>query len=252
MSVRRLITIAFSLAAGALPVAGQDGAHWEWTVAPSVLAPSLSGSFYISGENFLGQLADPNNGGTLYVEGRQGEWAFVLDGLYLSLNQPVVSDCCSPGGGGAIDSGGTQGTQWSVQALALRRVVKSLELAFGVAGNRLQASVNVHGMTGGGPPPVPFAISASQTELWAMGVLGARWTPVDAAHWRATLFGELGYGSADNKMWQVLPSVGYRIGPVVEVAAQYRVMHTVYSAGATWFGYDVRMSSPALAVAMRF
>jgi len=247
---------ALGLIPAALPAQGSSltlpADRWEWTIAPSALVPSFSGSYSIAGLDFPGQVTSSSGGASVYLQARSRDWAFVVDGLYLSLDQPAVSQCCNPGGGG-VDSGGTQGTQWSLQALALRCVGTPLELAFGVSANRVEATVHVWGITGGGPVGTPFTVTSSQTQQWALPVVGARWTPLDHDRWRASLFGEVGFLSSDNKMWQLLPSLGYGIGSVTEIVLQYRMMSTVYRAGANYeFNYDVSLSGPELAVALRF
>lgn len=258
MTIPRCLLLAAALAALAAELPAQQmemappAVRWEWTIAPSVFAPSQSGSVALTGMAYPGQMANPSPGGALYLQGKRGDWAFVLDGYYLGMEQPYFAGF-NPNGSG-LDSGATTGNQWALQILALRRVTRGLEFSFGLAANGVQATASAYGFTGSPGPSTPFAITSTETKNWALPVAGLRWTPVDRDRWRVAFFGEGGYWGSNNKMWQLVPSVGYRIGPVVEVAAQYRWLNTMYKESGDFnvFAYTVHSYGPELALALRF
>jgi len=260
MTFARLLSFAATLGVVSVvlpaqtPEPPQPPERWEWTIAPSVFAPSQSGTVALTGYAFPGQMTVPSAGGALDVQGRRGEWAFALGGYYLGLGQNYQNGYgySNPGGGG-LDSGATTGNQWSVQLLGLRRIARSLEIALGLAANGVQAQAHAYG-TGGIGNPGPFADSTTESKTWALPVAGARWTPFDRDRWRLVLFGQAGYWGSNNKMWQLVPSVGYRIGPALEVAAQYRWLNTMYKESDAFdvFSYNVHTYGPELTLGLRF
>ena len=211
-------------------LAAQGADRWTFTVAPTVYAPSQSGMIALAPIGFPGEMTNAGGGFALDIQARRREWSYVLDGYYVGLNQPYYTWNNNPGGA-TPDSGGLSGKQWSLQALALRRVVRSLEFGIGVAANGVRATGTVYAKTGNGQAPVPFTASASQDMTWVLPVVGARWTPVDGEQWHVSVFGEAGYFGSDNRSYQLLPSVGYRIGSAVEIAGRYRTLYTKYITG---------------------
>jgi len=226
--------------------------RWAWTITPSVFAPSQSGSVALTEFNFVGTMTNPSAGGALYVRGDHGDWSFVLDGYYLGMNQPYAYNYSNPGGGG-VDSGATNGHQWALQLLGLRRISRAIQVSFGVAANGVQATGVAYG-TGFIGAPGPYTVTTSETTHWALPVAGARWMPLEVNRWRLALFGEVGYWGGDNKMWQLVPSLTYQIGPLIEVGAQYRWLYTMYrpSSDPSAFEYDVHSYGPELAVGLHF
>jgi hypothetical protein len=94
----------------------------------------------------------------------------------------------------------------------------------------------------------------SGTYTWGDPVIGARWTPIDAEHWHATLFGDIGAVSGTNRTWELLPSLGFRVTNAFEVQVQYRAFATNYTtdSGAKTFRYDISLLSPQLGFALHF
>lgn len=229
-------------------LAAQTAPRWQWTASATVFAPQPSGTISVTGiggPDMLGGAGDL----AIDVQARRGDWAFLLDGSYLGLEEPPRDNSNNPGGG-SVDSGGAQSRQRSLQGLALRRVGSSVEIAFGAVVNHVSENLAVYGKFLGNP----FAVTQNSAADWALPLVGVRYTPVDSDRWHLVFFGEGGYLGSDNTMYQVVPAVGYRIGPTVEIAAQVRVMGTTYRAPSSPsdFAYSVRTTALGGGVGLRF
>jgi len=231
------------------PMAPADADHWQWTIAPYLLFPTMQGSTGIGSLPLLHVDASPSEifshlhfGAMLYVQARKGSWAFVLDQIYMDLNQDV-----NPGG--IWVNGTVTMKQYAAEAFAFKEVSHGFEATIGALVNSIQASGTITLNT-----PGPTTQSNSKQKTWGVPVVGFRWTPVNGDKWHLVLFSDIGGTSGNNWTYQVLPSVGYRWSKGFETALQYRWLGLNYSSGrgAETFIYDMNIFGPEIAFAFHF
>ncbi len=231
------------------PMAPADSDHWQWTIAPYLLMPTMQGTTGIGNLPLLHVDASPSDifshlhfGGMLYIQARKGQWAFVLDQIYMDLKQDV-----NPGG--TWVNGSVTMKQYAAEAFAIKEISHGFEAVVGGLVNSIQASGTITILA---PGPTPQSNSKQKT--WALPVVGFRWTPVDADRWHLVLFSDIGGTSGNNWTYQVLPSVGYRWSKLFETALQYRWLGLNYSSGSgsDTFIYDMNIFGPEVAFAFHF
>jgi hypothetical protein len=246
---------------------------------PGLLSPALGGTA-AAGSQLLPPyhvnltshevFVDPALSGVLYIEAASGPWSIGLGGTYIDRRQPMtavyqfIGTVCTPFGGAYVcgagpDSsrvtGSMTGTQSNVEGFVFRHLSASVEAVIGATGNQVRtntsATVPTYGSGSGGFSSMQVDVK-SHNEVWGEPVIGARWTPVDGAHWHVCLFGDAGGISHSNWTWQVLPSVGYRLDTVFELSLAYRALSANYTAGSGTdvFKYNMTIVGPQLGLAI--
>jgi hypothetical protein len=238
-------------AVGSASSAAADSGHWNWTIAPYLLMPTMQGTTGIGNLPPLKIDASADEifshlqfGMMLYFQAQKGPWAFVLDGIYMDLKQDVAS-----AGSFSLISGSVTMKQFAAEGFAFRQVSHGFEGAIGVLVNSIQASGTITIAT-----PGPTTQSSSKTKTWAVPVLGFRWTPVNTPKWRVVLFADIGGTSGNNWTYQVLPSVAYNFSKLFSTAIQYRWLGLDYEtgSGSDLFRYDMNIFGPEIAFAFHF
>jgi hypothetical protein len=226
-----------------------DSDHWQWTVAPYLLMPTMQGTTGIGNMPLLHVDASANDifshlhfGAMLYVQARKGQWSFVIDQIYMDLNQPTDP-------GTLWVTGSVTMKQYAGEGFILKELSHGFEVAAGILVNSIQAHGEIELLT---PGPTPREATKSKT--WALPVLGFRWTPVDAEKWHVLLFADIGATSGNNWTYQVMPSVGYRFSKLFETSVQYRWLGLTYSSGSgsDTFIYDMNIFGPEIAFGFHF
>jgi len=216
--------------------------HWEFTIAPYLLAPNMQGTTSVG--TILPPVsvnATPSDvfshlqmGAMLYFGVKKGSWAFATDALYMDLQQDIVPDATNL-------SGSVHGTQAAWEAFVLYRFALKLEVGVGGLWNKMDMGITV------GPSNLH---AKAFDEQWGAPVLAMRWTPVGGQHWHALLFADYGGTSGSNWTWQVMPSVGYKFGKLFELSLQYRWIAINYS--TTNFGYRMNIFGPQMGFGFHF
>jgi hypothetical protein len=239
----------------AAPVGAQNApdAHWEWTVAPYVLFPTMKGTTELGNMAGYGPVnvdasagdifSHLQGGAMMYVQARKGDWAFALDGIYMNLKQDITPPPLFPDGG--TIAGSVSMKQGALEGFAFRRIQPQIEIALGVLGNSISGNVDATVYPGNiGPPPPPYPLKGKKSATWA----------VPGERWHVVVFGDAGTLGSDNWTWQLLPSAGYKFSKLFELSLQYRVMSITYrtGSGADTFDYDMDIFGPEVAFAFHF
>jgi len=222
--------------------------HWEFTIAPYVLMPTMQGTTGIGNLPAINVDASASEifshlqmGAMLYFQAKKGNWSFATDVIYMDLKQDLAPDATRASGSVTMKQGAWEG-------FLFYRFVPKLEIGLGGIGNKVDASFAA-ALTGGGAQT-----AKSKSENWGAPVIAMRWTPVNGERWHALLFADYGGTSGSNWTWQVMPSVGYKFSKLFELSLQYRWIGIDYQtgSGADNFEYRMNIFGPQMGFGFRF
>lgn len=205
---------------GVLREPASGGESWQFLIAPYLWAVNLDGDIAAGGTTvpvdvgFGDILDDFNGGGSLFFEASRGQWAFMLDGTYISLES---SETVSPGV--EVDMDTTVGL---LQVDGAYRLAPDSvwELTAGVRLVDVDNDISVSGS-----PPASGGLTSTQAVFGARG----RWE--FGERWNLRVRGDVGLGSGDSS-WQLLGLAGYELGKHWGLHFGYRAMELDVKDGA--------------------
>lgn len=237
-----------ALMAAASPAAAQETNGWEWTIAPYLLAPHMSGEAAING-NLAEVDAGPGDifdkldfAAMIYIETANKDWAVIVDGIYMNLGETGQT----PITGRAIEF---DMKQFVLETTALRRVASWAEIGLGGRLVNVDAGLDIV------PGEVLPGTLVAETNTWFDPFLAARLSVPLEGRLRLGVRGDFGgFGIGSDYAWQVYPVVGYRFTRVFELAFAYRALGMKYEKGSgdTLFLYDLVTYGPELGFLLHF
>jgi hypothetical protein len=226
---------------------------WISGINGQIVTPGRVLNINVSPSDVLEHLGDVNGAFMLHTEFGRGDWGIIIDGSLIRLSPQVTT------GPALID---LDVQQTLMELLGMYRLVeasdyvvdgKSLTVDLLGGGRYYQVS---NGLTIDpfGPGPT---LQEQRSKTWVDLVLGARArAPLTSSldvFTRADI-GGFGIGSSSNFSWNVVAGLDYQWSSSTSLLAGYRVLDIdqLSGAGDTAFGFDVRMSGPFAAMAVRF
>ena len=244
------ISIAFALAVPALaqanddskgviidpPVSNSDG--WEYSIAPYIWLPSLSGQAGIAGvvsdvDMATGDiLEDLDIAGTFAFTAKKGKWGYFVDLEYLQLS---TKDSIPAGPISQVETGFKQFRLEACVSYEIHRSEQALvDLYGGLQYTYNHLDIDFENRGGG-------KLGESGSEEWLDPVIGVKMRYDLNEKWFLNLVGEVGgFGVSSDLTWQAMAGVGYNINDCWALIAGYRHLYIDYENGD--FLYDLDTS----------
>jgi len=221
--------------------AAEDADPLEWTVAPYLLMPNMSGDITVKNQT-VGVDANPGDifdklqfGAMLYVQVRKGAWGGAVDGLYMNLEQDAKQVNASAGA-----------KQGMVDMSAFRRLTPAIDVLLGARVNIMESSLDL---------PTP-GVSVSETKTWVDPIVGVLLhLPLGESKWNVGMRADIGgFGIGSSFAYQLYPQLGFRASHLISIHAAYRFMNMDYDTGSgnDYFRYDMSTFGPELGLAFHF
>jgi hypothetical protein len=213
----------------------------EWTVAPYLLIPTMSGDLTV-GNQSIGVDAGPGDifdklqfGAMLYVQVRKGGWGGAVDGLYMNLEQDAKQ--------AGVTAGAKQGM---VDMSAFRRLTPAIDVLLGARVNILESSLDL---------PTP-GVSVSASKTWVDPVVGVQLhQQLGTSRWTVGMRADIGgFGIGSSFAYQLYPQLGFRASHLISIHAAYRLLNMDYDTGSgnDYFRYDMSIFGPEFGLAFHF
>ncbi len=227
--------------------------NWDFVVAPYLLLPNISGDVSLGRiegadvEVDIGDILEALElGGMLQLEARhKSGFGVLLNYAFMLLGD----DATGPLGFADFDAEVFQGI---LEAYGTYRFEFGRSTLDAYAGIRWwYISIDVDATTPLGER------SFDRDEGWVDPVVGVRWLPRIAAHWRLLVQGDIGgFGVASDFSWNTMAGVIWDKGGSWSIALLYRLLDVDYETGTrgtpSRFVYDTLTQGPILGVAFRF
>lgn len=184
--------------------------EWEFLLSPYLWAVGIDGDVTVAGSSvpldlsFSDILDDFAGGGSLFFEGRKGQWGFAIDATYVTMETKDTA------------GSSTVKTDTSVGLLGLDGTYRMgpdspWDLILGARLFDIDSEISSTGF-----PTVDGGISSTQAVVGARG----RWSA--AENWNFSIRGDIGFGS--DSSWQLLALAGYQVGTLWGLYLGYRIM----------------------------
>jgi hypothetical protein len=249
-ATRRILVIVALASAPAAPAAltaqsaagaGPEADRLEWTVAPYLLVPTMSGDITVRNQT-IGVDADPGDifdklqfGAMLYIQVRKGDWGGAVDGIYMNLEQH-----------GAKTNATAGAKQGAVEVSVFRRLTPALDALVGARVNILESSLDLP----------TLGVSVSDTKTWVDPLIGVLLhLPTGQSRWMAAMRADIGgFGVGSTLAYQLYPTIGYQVSHLISLHAAYRYLNMDYEtgSGSDHFHYDMSIFGPELGLAFHF
>jgi hypothetical protein len=248
---RLAVVLAVAIAAVvAMPAHAQDsggGTPFEFTVAPYLLFPTMTGDVTLRGRTVgvdLGPgeiFANLEFGLMGYFRVSKGKWGVAFDGLYMDLQKDAFIETIF----GRLDL--TLGLQQGMyEFTGFYEVRPWVELLFGARINDIQ---------GGFTSPQVNVGFLESGATWVDPFVGAQFRVPDLDRWRVGARVDVGgFGLGSSFAWQVYPTAGYDFVHWFTLGGGYRVLSMNYKDGEgdEQFAYDMTIHGPFLGAVFRF
>lgn len=241
------LTLLAAPAAAQVPAPSPDA--WSFTISPyvwfsglggEVTAPQGSESFSADFGDIFGTMKFAAMG---LAEARRGNFSFVVDTMYLNLQQGV------PVPGHGAYSGASARTQSAeISAIGLYTVLEGsagrIELGGGIRGWWFDTDLTLD-------PGLLPGRSVGSTTSWVDPILSARGVLRLNDQWAITAYGDIGgFGVGSQFTWQAFATIDYRITDNITASAGFRWIHIDYDKGRTDVSLD--MAGPVIGASLRF
>jgi len=246
--------LAFAAVMSAAPIAqaqsspadGQQGTALEFTVAPYLLVPTMSGNVTLRGRDLEVDLGPSEIFENLefgimgYFEVRKGPWAFAFDGLYMDLGKSAQLDTIL----GPV--GATLGLQQGMYELSgIRTVTPWADVVFGVRINSISGSFET----------LLLQLTGDSSATWVDPFVGVKLVVPETGNWLAAVRIDIGgFGVGSSFAWQIYPTVGYNFVDWFTLAGGFRILDMKYETGegSQLFVYDMSMYGPFVGFVFHF
>ena len=232
--------------AQSLPSDGSQGTAVEFTVAPYLLFPTMSGNMTVRGRDLEVDLGPSEIFENLelglmgYFEVRKGPWAFAFDGLYMDLAKSAQLDTIL----GPV--GATLGLQQGMyEFTGIRTVAPWADMVFGVRINNISGSFET----------VLLQLTGDSSATWVDPFVGVRLFVPETGNWFAGVRVDIGgFGVGSSFAWQIYPTVGYNFVDWFTLAGGFRFLDMNYETGeaSELFVYDMSIYGPVVGFVFRF
>lgn len=244
--IRRAI-VAATLTAVARTAAAAGG-EWQFEAMPYLWAAGMKGDLGIGSlqangieQSFSDITKSLRVGFMGSLEGRKGEFGFLVDAVGMTLHQKKAAP---RGFLGDVDAKPTQ------QAYALAGMwrvsdgVTPIDLVGGVRSNYVKLDLDLS------PSALaPQGRSLQKSRTWVDGYVGTRIQHSLSPPWSVVGYADIGGGGSDST-WQFLAGVNYAISPAMTARFGYRLIKVDYHRDD--FLYDISTGGPYIGVGMRF
>lgn len=219
---------------------------WEFTVAPYILLPNMSGETTIRGlsVDVNANTSDIFNrldfGAMLYAEMSNDKWAIAFDMLYMSLSDGGILPLTQREAKVSM-------TQYSIELVGLRRLASWVELGIGGRLNVVDGGLFI-------PEGVVLpGRDLAQSETWFDPLIAYRFTLPNDSKWNFSVRGDIGgFGIGSKFSWQIYPIVGYRFSKLFELAIAFRALSMDYVNSDESFKMDVILFGPEIGFLFHF
>jgi hypothetical protein len=218
------------VAASWLPLTVAEAADWEWLIAPYVWGSDIGLDLRVNDEPVVGadvsfpDLLDKTEmAGMVHVEGQRGKAGFLVDLLYLSVEDdrtlaPGDSHPALPGGT-TIDSELETGIY---EAAAIYRFLAEGQVLDGLVGVRIIDLEQQHDVAL--PPPPAATTTFGGSDTLVDGFVGARYQRPLGGRFSFTLRGDIGTGDTE-LTWNAIGTLGVRVGETGKYSLQFGWRH---------------------------
>lgn len=183
-------------------------------------------------------------GAMLYVEANVNPWAISSDFIYMRLGSDINP---SP----IINSGSAEARQLSWEVGVIRKLLPWLEAGIGLQLNNIKSELDLNFNT----PNGPVERSSELDETWIDPLIIARVKYPLGQNWLLLFRPSIGgFGVASDLTWQIQARATYRVSPLFQISAGYRVVGVDYEKGSGQdrFLYDINSFGPEIRFGFNF
>ena len=218
----------------------QTEKRWNFTIAPYIYAPTVSGDVLINNNPGMIPSSNLNLGGMLYLESYSPKWSIASDLMLMDISTDIT-----------MNISGREGTYnikpTIVGLYFLRRVAKWFEV--GIGGRLAAYTTNIH------VPAGPFLpeINTEYNSAIVDPLIVTRFTFLKTEKWQIALRGDVGaFGLLGYFTWLVNPYAGFKISKVFEVNLGYRVLSMYHDDSENNDRLDLLLYGPQLGLLIHF
>lgn len=190
----------------------QDEKKWNFTLAPFLYLPTITGDVIINNNPGLLTKQKLNPGGMLYFESYSPKWSFGTDFLLMDFDLDITMNLSG--------REGTLGLKNTIVGFyVMYRVARWVEL--GLGGRLVAATTNLNVPAGN----ILSEINGEFKSVIVDPLLVTRFTFLNTKKWHLALRGDVGaFGALGYFTWLVNPYVGFKVSKLFEVNLGYRVL----------------------------
>ena len=238
--------------AATIPVCAQTADNeWNFTIAPYLIIPGMSGTMGLRGveadinasaSDIFSNLKMGFNG---YFAVQKGNWGFGTDIIYMAL-------------GGSNDYVEVDPSQGAFAFMGSRRLTPRLDLTFGVRWNVIRGRMEFNETLG----PILEGTVFEQTKQWVDPVVGIHWMQPLGKRWEFGLAANVGgFGLASKIAVDVFPTIQFQAWSWGWIGGGWRLLYVNYETGydegepvpgSDAFRYDVTTTGPVIGMSFRF
>lgn len=241
------------ISVASMPVWGQtqDNDEWQFTVAPYLVIPGMTGTVGVRGlevevnasvSDVFSNLQMGFNG---YFEARKGPWGFGTDVVYAAL-------------GGSSDFANVDPSEALFTFIGMRRLAPGFDLTFGARLNAIRNKIEFKENLG----PVLEGRTFEATKQWVDPLVGFLWAVPLGGRVRFILPANVGgFGLSSKVALDVYPNLQIQVGKRAWLGGGWRVTYINYESGyeddgpilgSEAFRFDVTTTGPAIGMVFQF
>ena len=214
--------------------------RWNFTIAPYIYAPTVSGDVLINNNPGMIPSSNLNLGGMLYLEAYTPKWSIATDLMFMDVSTDIT-----------MNISGREGTlnikPTIVGLYFLRRVAKWFEV--GIGGRLISSKTNLL-------VPAGAILSEINTEFNSAIVdplIVTRFTFLKTEKWQISMRGDVGaFGLLGYFTWLVNPYAGFKISKMFEVNLGYRVLSMYHDDSENNDRLDLLLYGPQAGLMIHF
>jgi len=213
---------------------------WNFTIAPFLYAPTVSGDVIINNNPGSLNTLKLNLGGMLYFESYSPKWSIATDLILMNFDTDITMNLSG--------REGTLGLKNTIVGFyVMYRVARWIEL--GLGGRLVAATTNLHVPAGN----ILSEINGEFKSVIVDPLLVTRFTFLNTKKWHLALRGDVGaFGALGYFTWLVNPYVGFKLSKLFEVNLGYRVLSLYHDDEPNNDRLDLLLYGPQVGLQIHF